>query len=114
MKRRWILHGLKFAVFVLLAATVMSLVVMTLWNWIIPGLTGWKEITFLQSLGLLVLSRILFGLRMGFGWRHHGHWRARMAERWEKMTPEEREKFRQGMHARCGHHRHRGEESAAT
>jgi len=26
----------------------------------------------------------------------------RMAERWERMTPEEREKFRQGMRGRCG------------
>jgi hypothetical protein len=29
-------------------------------------------------------------------------WRRRMIERWEKMTPEEREKFRQGMQSRCG------------
>jgi len=25
-----------------------------------------------------------------------------MKERWEHMTPEEREKFRQGMRGRCG------------
>jgi hypothetical protein len=25
-----------------------------------------------------------------------------MMERWEQMTPEEREKFRQGMHGHCG------------
>jgi hypothetical protein len=31
------------------------------------------------------------------------HWRGRMAERWAQMTPEEREKFREGMRARCGH-----------
>jgi len=30
------------------------------------------------------------------------HWRQRMMERWEQMTPEEREKFRAGMRARCG------------
>lgn len=29
--------------------------------------------------------------------------RRRMAERWEHMTPEEREKFREGMRGRCGH-----------
>ena len=28
--------------------------------------------------------------------------RAEVAERWERMTPEERERFRQGMHGRCG------------
>lgn len=26
-----------------------------------------------------------------------------MMERWEKMTPEEREKFRNSMRGRCGH-----------
>ena len=31
-----------------------------------------------------------------------GPWRHHMMERWEKMTPEEREKFRQGMRGRCG------------
>jgi hypothetical protein len=25
-----------------------------------------------------------------------------MAERWERMTPEERERFRQGARSRCG------------
>ena len=114
MNRNWILRGLKIAAFVLLAATALTFILMTLWNWIIPGVTGWKAITFWQALGLLVLSRILFGLRMGLGWGHRGHWRARMAERWEKMTPEEREKFRQGMHARCGHHRHRAHEETAA
>jgi hypothetical protein len=26
-----------------------------------------------------------------------------MMARWEQMTPEEREKFREGLRARCGH-----------
>jgi hypothetical protein len=30
------------------------------------------------------------------------YWRQRMKERWEQLTPEEREKFRQGMRSRCG------------
>ena len=40
----------------------------------------------------------------GFG--GHGHGKSRMqqrwAERWERMTPEEREKFRHGIRGRCG------------
>jgi len=45
--------------------------------------------------------RILFG---GFGGRglHRSNFRRRMAERWQRMTPEEREKFRQGFRGRCG------------
>src|SRR5258706_1737536 len=103
MKRYWILKGLKVALLVVLAVTVLAFIVMSLWNWLMPAITGWKAIDFWQALGLLVLSRILFGLRAGFGFRHGGHWRGRMAERWHNMTPEEREKFREGMQRRCGH-----------
>ncbi len=83
----------------LLAATLFTFVVRGLWNWLMPGLFGWHLITFWQALGILILSKILFGgFRGRPGWG--GHWRGRMIERWEKMTPEEREKFREGL--RCG------------
>ena len=108
MHRYWMFRGLKIALVVVLAATLMSVGVMALWNWVVPGVIGWKAIDFWQALGLLVLARLLFGFRMGFG--HRMHWRGRMAERWERMTPEEREKFREGMRGRCGHRR---EEPAA-
>jgi hypothetical protein len=75
-------------------------IVMHLWNWLLPMLFGWKQITFWQALGLLVLCRILFGGLGGGGSRRRPGRRA-MAERWESMTPEEREKFRQGMRGRC-------------
>ena len=102
MKRNWIVRGVMVALVVALALVVFSWVVMSLWNWLIPGIIGWKPIDFWQALGLLVLSRILFGgLRGRFGYGMH--WRARMAERWQRMTPEERDKFRAGMRGRCGH-----------
>ena len=83
------------------AAVVFGFVVMSLWNWLMPSLFGWRLINFWQALGLLVLSRILFG---GFRGRPGGHmyWRRRMMERWEQMTPEERQKFREGMRRGCG------------
>lgn len=80
-------------------------IVMQLWNWLAPALFGWREITFWQGLGLLVLCRILFG---GGGWHGSGRsgarerMRQRMAERWEQMTPEERERARQGWRGRWG------------
>ena len=88
--------------FVAVVILVFGFVVMSLWNWLMPPLFGWRVINFSQALGLLVLTRILFG---GFRGRPAGHlfWRRRMMERWEQMTPEEREKFREGMRARCGH-----------
>ncbi len=41
-------------------------IVLHLWNWLLPPLFGWRQITFWQALGLLVLCRILFG---GLGWQ---------------------------------------------
>jgi hypothetical protein len=73
--------------------------VMHLWNWLLPPLFGWHIITFWQALGLLLLSRILFG-SWGSGGGNRG--RRGRKERWDKMTPEEREKLRQGWAARCG------------
>lgn len=75
-------------------------VVMLLWNWLAPALFGLPEITFWHALGLLALCRILFG---GFGLgggSTRSNVRERMAERWDRMTPEEREKFSQWLQGR--------------
>jgi len=78
-------------------------VVMHLWNWNLPTVFGWRQITFWQAIGLFALCRILFGdLGMFARGSHRSTFRRRMAERWGQMTPEEREKFRQGMRSGCG------------
>lgn len=76
-------------------------VAMRLWNWLLPSLFGAHRIGFWQAIGILVLSKLLFG---GFHGRQgrRGRWRGRMMERWGRMTPEERERFRQSMRGRCG------------
>ncbi len=100
MKARWIVRGLKIAAIAIVAVTVFGFIVMSLWNWLGPAVFGARTITFWQALGILVLSKILFG---GFGRPgHRGHWRDRMRHRWAGMTPEEREQFREGMRKRCG------------
>ncbi len=76
-------------------------IVMQLWNWLLPPLFGWHQLGFWQAIGMLALCRILFGGISGRGMRRSYSGR-RMAERWERMTPEEREKFRLGMRGRCG------------
>lgn len=83
----------------LLFAAIGGGVVQQLWNWLLPSLFGWRAISFWQALGLLALCRILFG---GLGFHGRSHVRRRMAERWEQMTPEEQERFRQGLRGRCG------------
>jgi hypothetical protein len=85
----------------LLFIAVGGLVVQQLWNWLLPAIFGFRQVTFWQALGLLALCRILFGGFGGRGGVRSGVSR-RAAARWESMTPEERERFRQGMRARCG------------
>jgi hypothetical protein len=106
MRGNRVLRIIRIALFVAAAVALMGFVVMHLWNWLMPAIFGLRTIGFGQALGLLLLSKLLLGgLRRG-GWRGWGgpgmFWRRRMIERWEKMTPEEREKFRMGMRGRCG------------
>ena len=99
MRKKWIYFVVPPALVIFIA--IGGEVVMHLWNWLLPALFGWRLITFWQALGLLALCRILFG---GLGC--HGSDRSKSRrptdERWGRMTPEEREKFRQGMRSRCG------------
>jgi hypothetical protein len=94
----WLFKGLKIVVLVTLFFTVFGWLFMQLWNHVVPDVFTLKPINYWQALGLLVISRILFGGRPGFGGgRRRWHWRHRMRAKWERMTPEEREKFRSGM-----------------
>jgi Ca2+/H+ antiporter, TMEM165/GDT1 family len=102
MRRHWISRILKFGVIGLLFFGLFTFLVMSLWNWLMPPLFGVHVISFWQALGILVLSKILFGGFRGGPHRRGWNWRRRMFERWEQMTPEEREKFREGMRHRCG------------
>jgi hypothetical protein len=100
---------LAFAAFIVIGGQV----VMSLWNWLLPPLFGFHTIVFWQALGLLLLTRILFG---GFGMRGGGRYHMRersryrfgerladrVGDRWDAMTPEERESFRQRVRDRCG------------
>jgi hypothetical protein len=101
MRRHRVLRGLKILLIAMVAVSVFSFVGMELWNHLMPAIFGLHAISFWQALGLLVLSKIVFS---GFGGRaaFAMHWRQRMMERWEQMTPEEREKFRAGLRGGCG------------
>ncbi|MGA7590151.1 MAG: hypothetical protein WBW02_06555, partial [Candidatus Sulfotelmatobacter sp.] len=61
MKGKWFVRGLKFVLFAVLFVTVVGFVVMSLWNWLMPSLFGWHLINFWQAVGVLILSKILFG-----------------------------------------------------
>lgn len=100
---------LMFGIFAVAAFFIFGEIVHLLWNWLMPVLFHLSAITFWQGIGLMVLSWLLFGGLRGVGRRGPGpraHWRRRIVERmqdrWEHMTPEEREKFREWVQGRCG------------
>lgn len=95
----------KVLFFILMAAVAIVVfggLVMLLWNNVLAGVLNISTITFGQALGILLLSKILFG-----GWRGgwgggRQHWKNKMREKWSAMTPEEREKFKEQWQKRCG------------
>jgi hypothetical protein len=101
MRRKWIFIAPLAVLGMLLFLFIGGQAVRLLWNWLMPALFGWPEVTFWQALGLLALCRILFG-GLGRGGTPRSRFRRRMAERWDYMTPAERERFRRGMRARFG------------
>lgn len=93
--------------------SLISYVVMQLWNNLLPGILHVTAITFWQAMGIFILCKILFGF--GKGGRGRNPWggnpwggnpwmRHRMEERFKNMSAEEKEKFKQKMRDRasCG------------
>ena len=105
-RKFWLLRGLRFFFFAALFVTAAVLITQALWNWLMPDLFRLPTIGLAQTLGLLMLSRILFGGFRGGrpgGWAHkRREWQQRMAGRMENLSPDAREKFRQQMQNRCG------------
>lgn len=92
MKKR----GFQMVFLWILALAAFGAVLMLLWNLLVPGIFGLTTINFWQALGLLALSRILFGgfgrgKMMGGGFHGKGH--NPIHDKWMKMTPEQRKEF---------------------
>jgi len=77
---------------------------MILWNNLLPAILHVGVITFWQAMGVFVLCKILFGFGKGGRGGMGAPWmRGRMEHRFNNMTPEEREKFKQQWESRkCG------------
>lgn len=101
MRKKWWLF-LVVPPAVVLFGWLFGEMIMHLWNWLLPGLFGWKTITFWQGLGLLVLCRTLFGGWGGGNNRGGKKWKKNPCNSGDGMTPEERERFRQRMRERAG------------
>lgn len=76
-------------------------VTMTLWNWIVPEVFNGPYLNFWQALGLLLLSKILFGGfhgKGGCGCQHQNSaWKNKYYEKLSGMSPEDRERFKARM-----------------
>ena len=111
---RWRLKfGLKIFFGIIFFGALLGFIVMSLWNCILPELFAVSEITFPQALGILVLSKILFGNFKGWkggcchggqcgtgSWK--GHWKKRWEDKLANMSPEEREKVKESYKKCCG------------
>lgn len=91
MKGKWMFIVPAAILGIALFMAIGGEVVRLLWNWLLPAIFGWREITFWQAVGMLALCRILFGRVGGRGGRG-----------WKRKTPEERELLRQRMRERLG------------
>lgn len=80
-----------------LIGAIFSAIVMWLWNELMPNLFFLPEISFFQALGLLVLSRLLFGGLSGHFFKHSEARRSShpMRDKWMHMSSQERKEFMQ-------------------
>lgn len=90
-----------FILCALIAIFAFGAVVMLLWNAILPSVFQVGTLTYWQALGILILSKILFG---GFGGRHKGYGPSSpgFREKFRRMTDAEKEEFKAEWRRRCG------------
>ncbi len=97
--------------FIPLGIAAMSLIVMLLWNALLPDIFHLREITYWEAAGLFILSKLLLG--GGFSGRHHHNhrhdhnewkqeWKQQWKNKWEHMTPEERDRFKMKLRYKGG------------
>ncbi|MGE5409909.1 MAG: hypothetical protein ACM3MI_03040 [Clostridiales bacterium] len=74
-RRRWFFLRFPMA---LAFIAIITLILMLLWNALLPAIFGLTSITYWQALGLFILSKILFS---GFGRGPHGFYHRHYAFR---------------------------------
>ena len=79
---------------------LVTWILMLLWNWLMPAIFDLPAITFWQAMGLLALSKILFGGFSGSkrggscnGSTNHRGWKHKFKDKWANMSVEDKEKW---------------------
>jgi hypothetical protein len=101
-KHFWLKKIIGFSLLAIGGIALVNFILMTLWNQVLTVVVPVGMVSFWQSLGILILSKILFGgFKGGYGNHRGGKWKKEMAEKWHTMTPEEREKIKEEWRSRC-------------
>lgn len=78
-----------------------ALGVQYLWNWLVPELFHGPPLGIWQTVGLILLVKLLVGFggggRWGSGGYKHYMWKQKMKEKFGNMTPEERAAWKSSM-----------------
>lgn len=111
-KNFWIKKAIGFSLCAVSVAALIGWVVMLLWNNVLAAVTSVKIITYWQALGLLLLSKILFGGLNKWGGKHKA-WSNEMKEKWHHMSAEEKEQFKQEWRSKCNTWKKKTEEPFA-
>jgi hypothetical protein len=86
--------GTPVVLFAIVLVGIVGLLTVGLWNLLVPPILGLPTISFWQALGLLLLSRLLFGGLGGWGRTMR---KVRFVRGLNGLTPEERQRFRDAM-----------------
>lgn len=110
-----------FFLFLIVFPALAGLVVMALWNCIVPAVCGFSAIGFWQGVGLFVMGQILSGgvlfslFFVGWGVHAIGHRHNDWHSHWHNMTDEQRREFierRRREHFGFGHRKESVENAA--
>ena len=100
-KKFWIKKIVGFTTLAIAGIALLTWVVMLLWNGVLAEVVPVSTVTYWQALGLLVLSKILFGGFRGKGGDYKKRWKEKMEAKLEGLSPEEREKIKEEWRNRC-------------
>ncbi len=68
MKKKWIFLAPAAIVGMVLFIFIGGELVLHLWNWLLPALFGWHQITLWQAIGILHCAAFFLGALAAAGW----------------------------------------------
>lgn len=104
MKRQRSMRLIKILSVFCISLLALSLLIMLLWNSLIPEIFNGPAISYFQSLGLLLLVRIITFSFKPWTYRNYqrgGYWQKKFEEKLASMPPEQREQIRNICASKC-------------